>query len=169
MLLGADATQGNSLLAYLPFVLIAAGLYFVLIRPQSKRRKEAVAMQSSLGPGDEVQTVGGLYGTVTDVDDDSVTLEAAPGVNLRFARGAIAKINRSIAAETVADDEPADDGNSDARNAVEPMFTRYMAFSDSFSRLISSSSDAANAWNSCPTVIGTASWSSVRPILTIRR
>jgi preprotein translocase subunit YajC len=119
VLLGADATQGNSLLAYLPFVLIAAGLYFVLIRPQSKRRKQAMSMQTSLGPGDEVQTVGGLYGTVTDVDDESVTLEASPGVHLRFAKGAIAKINRSVAAETVTDDGPADDGNSDARKAVD--------------------------------------------------
>ena len=67
-------------------------MYFLLIRPQNKRRREAQEMQSQLGPGDEVQTVGGLFGTVTAIDDDSVTIEAAPGVQLRFARGAIARV-----------------------------------------------------------------------------
>jgi len=88
-----------------------------------KRRREALELQSKIGPGDEVQTVGGLYGTVTDVDDESVTLEAAPGVHLRFLRGAIAKVNVSHAKDATADDaddedEPAD-GNADTAKAID--------------------------------------------------
>ena len=70
---------GSGLLTFLPIILLIAAMYFLMIRPQSKRRREAQEMQSRLAPGDEVQTVGGLYGTVVAVDDESVTLEAAPG------------------------------------------------------------------------------------------
>src|SRR6185369_121853 len=119
----ADAgTSSNGLLTFLPILLLVVAFYFLLIRPQGKRRREALELQSKIGPGDEVQTVGGLYGTVTDVDDESVTLEAAPGVQLRFVRAAIAKVNVSRAKDAPADDaddedEPAD-GNADAAKAI---------------------------------------------------
>jgi preprotein translocase subunit YajC len=124
VLLAADTgTSSNSLLTFLPIVLLVVAFYFLLIRPQGKRRREALALQSKIGPGDEVQTVGGLYGTVTDVDDASVTLEAAPGVHLRFVRAAIAKVNVSHANDAVADDaEEADevaDGNADTAKAID--------------------------------------------------
>ncbi|WBB81411.1 preprotein translocase subunit YajC [Micromonospora sp. WMMD882] len=76
----------------LMIALLFGVMYFMMIRPQQKRRKEAQAMQSSLAPGDEVVTIGGLYGTVTDVDDDTVHLEVAPGVRTRYARPAIARV-----------------------------------------------------------------------------
>ncbi len=49
-------------------------------------------MQSDLGPGDEVVTIGGLYGTVTGIEDDTVLIEVAPGVQTRYARPAIARV-----------------------------------------------------------------------------
>ncbi|MGK5739709.1 preprotein translocase subunit YajC [Micromonospora sp. URMC 103] len=76
----------------LMIVLLFGVMYFMMIRPQQKRRREAEAMQSALGPGDEVVTIGGLYGTVTGVDDDTVLLEVAPGVQTRYARPAIARV-----------------------------------------------------------------------------
>lgn len=76
----------------LMIVLLFGVMYFMMIRPQQKRRREAEAMQSSLGQGDEVVTIGGLYGTVTGVDDDTVLLEVAPGVQTRYARPAIARV-----------------------------------------------------------------------------
>ena len=82
------------------FVLIVGAMYFLMIRPQNKRRREAQEMQSKLGPGDEVQTVGGLFATVVSADDEAVTLEAAPGVEFRFARGAIARVIKRVEAET---------------------------------------------------------------------
>ena len=120
MLLAADpGTSSNSLLTFLPILLLVVAFYFLLIRPQGKRRREALALQSKIGPGDEVQTVCGLYGTVTD--DESVTLEAAPGVQLRFVRAAIAKVNVSHAQDAVADDaeDETAEGNADTAKAID--------------------------------------------------
>jgi preprotein translocase subunit YajC len=91
----------------LMIALLFGVMYFMMIRPQQKRRKEAEAMQSALGPGDEVVTIGGLYGTVTGVADDTVLLEVAPGVQTRYARPAIARVvsqaDRSESTEIVED------------------------------------------------------------------
>jgi preprotein translocase subunit YajC len=89
-------------------VLLFGVMYFMMIRPQQKRRREAQQMQSALGPGDQVVTIGGLHATVLEVADDVVTVEIAPGVPARFARPAIAKVVKQEApvAETVPDDAP---------------------------------------------------------------
>ncbi|WP_422774420.1 preprotein translocase subunit YajC [Plantactinospora sp. WMMC1484] len=76
----------------LMIVLLFAVMYFMMIRPQQKRRREAEQMQAAIGAGDEVVTIGGLYGTVTGVDDETVMLEVAPGVQTRYARPAIARV-----------------------------------------------------------------------------
>ncbi|WP_310376281.1 preprotein translocase subunit YajC [Catenuloplanes atrovinosus] len=99
-------------------ILMVVGLvavtYFMMIRPQQKRRREAEQMQSRLTVGDEVVTIGGLYGTVAGHDDETVTIEAHPDVLLRFARPAIARVvTRADAPEAeeavaVADETPAD-------------------------------------------------------------
>ncbi|MEV6350556.1 preprotein translocase subunit YajC [Actinoplanes sp. NPDC051851] len=101
----ADSGSGNPLSLFLPFVLIIGVMYFLMIRPQQKRRREAMEMQNKLGPGDEIVTIGGLHGTVVTVDDEVVALEIAPGVGpVRFARQAIARVV-SRADETAAADE----------------------------------------------------------------
>ena len=77
----------------LPFLLLAfAALYFVLIRPQRRRRLEQEQRQSAIEPGAEVLTAGGIYGTVVSVADDEVTVEIAPGTEVRMARRAIAGV-----------------------------------------------------------------------------
>ena len=73
------------LVLFFPFVL----LYVLLIRPQQRRLREAQLMAASLEPEDDVITAGGLHGTVTAVDDDSVWLEIAPDVIVRVLKGAI--------------------------------------------------------------------------------
>ena len=91
-------------------VLLFGVMYFMMIRPQQKRRREAQSMQASLGPGDQIVTIGGLHGTVVAVDDDVVTLEISPGVNARYARPAIARVtNQQAAAEEPVPAEPADE------------------------------------------------------------
>lgn len=93
MLYAAEGGGGaGGLTPILMIALLFGVMYFMMIRPQQKRRKEAEAMQSALAPGDEVVTIGGLYGTVTRVDDDTVSLEVAPGVETRYARPAIARV-----------------------------------------------------------------------------
>jgi preprotein translocase subunit YajC len=112
-----QAGSGGGLLTFLPIILIIAAMYFLMIRPQSKRKREAEAMQRSLAAGDEVQTVGGLFGTVTAVDDEAITIEASPGVNLRFAKGAIARVVTKLAPEPV--DADGDTSNADAAKTIE--------------------------------------------------
>lgn len=87
-------------------VLLFGVMYFLMIRPQQKRRREAQQMQSTLSPGDQIVTIGGLHGTVVEVDDDVVSLEISPGVDVRFARPAIARVlERETADADVPDDE----------------------------------------------------------------
>jgi preprotein translocase subunit YajC len=75
------------------FIFIAFGfLYFVLVRPQRRRRVEQERLLSSVEEGDEILTAGGIYGTVTSAGDDDVTVEIAPGIEVRVARRAIAGI-----------------------------------------------------------------------------
>ncbi len=117
----AENTSGGSggILTFLPILLLFAALYFLMIRPQSKRRREAAQMQSQLGPGDEVQTIGGLFGTVVSADDESVTIEAAPGVPLRFVRGAIARVVTSATTDTDDASSTADDESVDTPTVTE--------------------------------------------------
>ncbi|MEV0325136.1 preprotein translocase subunit YajC [Micromonospora echinospora] len=109
MLYAAEGGGGaGGLTPILMIALLFGVMYFMMIRPQQKRRKEAEAMQSALGPGDEVVTIGGLYGTVTGVADDTVLLEVAPGVQTRYARPAIARVvsqaDRSESTDQVVED-----------------------------------------------------------------
>jgi preprotein translocase subunit YajC len=119
--LAADATSGSSIFTILPIILLFGAMYFILIRPQGKRRREAQQMQSQLSPGDEVQTVGGLFATVISIDEDAVTVEASPGVNMRYTRGAIARVIKQT--PVPEQDTPADDdldiANADAAKTIE--------------------------------------------------
>lgn len=90
----AAAAQGGGLGSFLPFILIIglfAVMYFVMIRPQNKRRKEMQQMQRALEVGTYITTIGGLYGRVVSTSDDSVTIQISPEVTATFTRGAVAK------------------------------------------------------------------------------
>jgi preprotein translocase subunit YajC len=107
----ADQPAANplsSLILILPFFLI---MYFLLIRPQSQRRKAQMQLQAALEVGDEVVTTAGIYGTITEIDDefDIITLEVAPGMEVRFARAAIAQ--RLMDDEDVEETEEAEPGS----------------------------------------------------------
>ncbi|GLW34812.1 hypothetical protein Areg01_77490 [Actinoplanes regularis] len=88
----AASNSSNPLGMVLPFILIIGVMYLLVIRPQQKRRREALELQNKLGAGDEIVTIGGLHGTVVSVEDDVVTLEIAPDVQVRFARPAISRV-----------------------------------------------------------------------------
>jgi preprotein translocase subunit YajC len=76
------------------YILVFIGLiYLVGVRPQQKRRKELMNIMSRLQPGDEVVTVSGIYGTITEVEDgDTVLLEVAEDTDIRIAKGSIARV-----------------------------------------------------------------------------
>lgn len=69
-------------------VLIVVG-YFLIIRPQQKRTKEAAALQKSLQDGSRVMMSGGIFGTIRHMGDKQVVVEVSPGVELTFVRQAI--------------------------------------------------------------------------------
>ena len=72
-------------------LLPAAAFYFLLWRPQQRRMVAARRLQAELDENDEVMTTSGIYGRITRLGDDDVDLEVAPGIVIRFARGAIAQ------------------------------------------------------------------------------
>ncbi len=83
--------QSGSLLTNLvPFVLMFAIFYFLLIAPQRKKAKAHTAMLQALKAGDRVVTNGGIYGTVVGVDDQKVQLRVADQVKIEIAKHAIA-------------------------------------------------------------------------------
>lgn len=90
----AAAPQGepDPLMGFLPLILIFVVFYFLLIRPQTKRAKEHKAMVQALAKGDEVVTNGGLLGRVTKVGESFVQIEAAPGVEVKVQKQAVASL-----------------------------------------------------------------------------
>ncbi len=74
-------------------------LWVLLIQPQRRRRAEQARLHSDLHIGDEVMTLGGLYGRIERLDEDEIRLEIAPGTSVRVARNAIASRVEPEAAE----------------------------------------------------------------------
>jgi len=97
----------------LPLLLLGVLFWALLIRPQRNRQREAQALLTRVGPGDEVLTSAGMFGTVVDVVDDTVSLEVSPGVRMRFAKGAITRIIPPASDAPVLD-APAYDEDEDA-------------------------------------------------------
>ena len=77
--------EGGGILAFLPFILIMAILYFFMIRPQTKKQKEKEKMLSELKKGDRVISMGGIFGTVSGFKNSgrSVILKAVSYTHLR--------------------------------------------------------------------------------------
>ena len=88
---GIESMFGN-LTGMLPLVLMFVVLYFVMIRPQMRRQKEAKAMVEALAKGDEVVTAGGVLGRVTRLGDSFLHVEVASGVEIQLQRSAIVQV-----------------------------------------------------------------------------
>jgi len=73
-------------------VILLVVMWFLLIRPQRRKQLEQQRMLDRLAPGEEVLTAGGVYGTVRSIADDVVSLEIAPGTEIRVAKRAIAAV-----------------------------------------------------------------------------
>lgn len=80
--------------SFLPIILIFGVMYFLMIRPQQKRQKEHQSMLSAIQKGDKVQTNGGIIGTVTGLDQTTLTVEIAPQVRVKVGRNYVAGIIR---------------------------------------------------------------------------
>lgn len=89
---GAAMPGGADIMTFLPMIAIFAVFYFLLIRPQQKKAKEAKAMIEALQKGDEVVTAGGLLGKVTKLTEQYVTVEVAPNTEIVIQRPAVAQL-----------------------------------------------------------------------------
>lgn len=81
---------GDLLMTILPFVLLIAVFYFLMIRPENKKKKEAEKMRSELAVGDEITTIGGIVGTICAVRDNTIVIEtSADRVRMEFTKWAV--------------------------------------------------------------------------------
>ena len=90
---GTSSSTGSVIVTIVMYAVVIGGLfYFLLVRPQRTRQKRAQELQSSLGVGDEVQTIGGIYGTIEyfDEETDTAVLQIEGGGKIRVARRALA-------------------------------------------------------------------------------
>lgn len=90
--LAAANSSSSSPLSFLPIVAIFGAMYFVLIRPQRRRAKEQKDLQSALAEGDHVLLNSGIYGYISQIEEDKpyIWFEANTGVEFRINRSAVA-------------------------------------------------------------------------------
>jgi len=82
-------------------VLMFGMLYFFMIRPENKRKKEAQNMRDSLAVGDEITTIGGITGTICAVKENTIVIETgADRVRIEFTKWAVSSKGTQAAAET---------------------------------------------------------------------
>ncbi len=123
---GEAAGSGNVIANFLPFILMLAVFYFLLIRPQQKRAKEHKAMLAALKRGDKVVTSGGLHGVISEAHDDVVVVDLGQTkvtVGRAFIAGVVgakpqAPVDKKAAkagkdSKTAASADAADNGGSD--------------------------------------------------------
>jgi preprotein translocase subunit YajC len=89
---GAAQPQGAGLDFLIMVVLFFAIMYFMIIRPQSKRAKEHKKMVEELRKGDEVATQGGIMGKITNVGEEGISLEISEGVEVKVQSAAITAV-----------------------------------------------------------------------------
>ena len=100
-----ETTQVSSIAAlattFLPLILIFVVFWFMLIRPQRKKDKQVKEMLNNLKAGDRICTIGGIYGTITGLKDDTITLSVGKdNLSMVVARWAI----RSVEELTIEND-----------------------------------------------------------------
>jgi preprotein translocase subunit YajC len=91
---GEEGAAGGSILGLLlPMVLMFAVFYFLLIRPQRRKDKKVKSMLAALKVGDRISTIGGIFGTITAIQDETIELTVGrDNVKLMMARWAIRQV-----------------------------------------------------------------------------
>jgi preprotein translocase subunit YajC len=117
LLAATTSSKGNPYLFPIIILALFGLLYFVMIRPQRNRQRQAMQMQNQIVPGQRVRTTAGMYATVVSVEGDDVVLEVAPGVNVRYMRRAVMNVVPDDIGSTVADEGESVDGSGPAKGA----------------------------------------------------
>ncbi len=124
-LMAADpsaSTSGSMVTTLVTFVLIILIFYFLMIRPQRKRDKEAKAMLDSLKKGDKVVTIGGIHGTVVTVKDTTVVIKVDDSARIEFSKNAISTVTNKDAAKSAPKKDKAEEApkTEEAKTEEEP-------------------------------------------------
>ncbi len=77
---------------FLPLIILFVVFYFLLIRPQQKHQKKRQELLRSLEKGNRVVTIGGIYGIIKEIDEDTLSLKIADNLNVKFARAAVDRV-----------------------------------------------------------------------------
>ena len=91
VLQAAAAQQGGGWFMWVMLALIFVVMWFFMIRPQRKQQKELQNFRDSLKKGDKVVTIGGIYGTVAEIKEESVLIEVDSNVKIRVSKQALVK------------------------------------------------------------------------------
>jgi len=89
---GAEGGAAGGFTAFIPLILMFVIFYFLLIRPQQKKAKEHRNMVNNLKKGDRIITSGGIHGTISSLDDTTISLEVADKVKFKLSRANVAGI-----------------------------------------------------------------------------
>ena len=109
--------QGSIITMLLPLVAMIGVFYFLMIRPENKRKKEAEQMRSSVKVGDNITTIGGIVGKIVNVKDDKIVIEtSADQVRMELTKWAIST-NETAAAAAKAEAEKKQEAIAKAKAA----------------------------------------------------
>jgi preprotein translocase subunit YajC len=118
VIIGASSGSGVLFIIVIAFLL----LWLIVVRPQRRRQSQQQQQQqqmlSDLTVGDEVLTAGGIYGTISQLDEDQVTVEIAPNTEVRVDRRAIASVTREE--EPAESEEPEADAEESSGQEGDP-------------------------------------------------
>ncbi len=89
LMMGSQEGEGNSLMNFLPLILIVLVFYLFFIRPQMKKSKDQRKFREALKKGDKVVSIGGIHGKIVEVAEKTVTLDVGNQMRLTFEKSAI--------------------------------------------------------------------------------
>lgn len=92
MFLQAEVTTPGILQLFMPFLIMIVFVYFFMIRPEQRRKKEYQAMVGALAKGDKIVTIGGIYGEIIALKDDYVTIKVADKTEIKIKRSGIGSV-----------------------------------------------------------------------------
>lgn len=93
MFLQTEVPAGQGIIGLLmPFLVVGVLFYFMILRPQQKQQKERKAMLDALKKGDQIVTVGGIYGELTLLKEDYVTVKIADKTEIKVSRSGISHV-----------------------------------------------------------------------------
>ena len=111
------AATGGMMSTVIMMVAMLGIFYFMLIRPENKRKKEAEEMRSSLRKGDKITTIGGIVGTIVDVKENNIVIEtSADQVRVELAKWAVSS-NETAAENAKAEAKKAEEAKAKAKAA----------------------------------------------------